>query len=59
MLVIDDVLATGGTAEAASNLVRRLGAKVVEVACLIEIPVLQGRKKVTAPVYSLLALADE
>ena len=59
VLIIDDVLATGGTARAASDLVERLGAQVVEVACLIELPALQGRKKVRAPVYSLIAVDGE
>ncbi len=59
VLIIDDVLATGGTAQAASELVERLGAQVVEVACLIELPALQGRKKIKAPVYSLLAVEGE
>jgi adenine phosphoribosyltransferase len=59
VLIIDDVLATGGTARAAADLVERLGATVVEVACLIELPALQGRKKIHAPVYSLLAVDGE
>ncbi|NNM44133.1 MAG: adenine phosphoribosyltransferase [Chlamydiae bacterium] len=59
VLIIDDVLATGGTVRAASALVERLGAEVVEVACLIEISPLQGRKKIKAPVYSLLTVGGE
>lgn len=46
VLIIDDVLATGGTAQAASILVERLDAQVVDVACLIEMPLLKGREKV-------------
>jgi len=56
VLVIDDVLATGGTAAAACELIQRLKGRVVEVACLIEIAVLKGRTRVPAPVFSLLAL---
>lgn len=56
VLVIDDVLATGGTAAAACALVKRLGADVVEVACLIELPVLKGRDKVPCPVFSLISI---
>lgn len=56
VLVIDDVLATGGTAAAACALVERLGAEVAEVAVLIELPILKGREKVGHPVFSLLSI---
>lgn len=56
VVIIDDVLATGGTADAAAQLVERLGAEVVEFACLLELSFLNGREKVARPVYSLLAL---
>lgn len=56
ILVIDDVLATGGTAEAASDLIRRLGGEVFEVACMIEISALKGRDRVTSPVFTLIAV---
>lgn len=56
VVIIDDVLATGGTARAACELVKRLNAQVVEVACLIELPSLNGQKKVAHPVYSLIAI---
>lgn len=44
VLVVDDVLATGGTLKAARNLARRLGAEVVGASVLIEIEALQGRR---------------
>lgn len=56
VLIIDDVLATGGTAQAASILVERIGSQVVEVACLIELPQLKGRERVKFPVYSLIGV---
>jgi adenine phosphoribosyltransferase len=56
VLIIDDVLATGGTAAAACALVKRLGGEIFEVACLIELPILKGRKRIDYPVYSLLAI---
>ncbi len=56
VLIIDDVLATGGTAQAASVLVEQLGAQVVEVACVIELPFLKGREKVQFPIFSLVAI---
>ncbi|GIH22930.1 adenine phosphoribosyltransferase [Acrocarpospora phusangensis] len=45
VLVVDDVLATGGTAAAAVDLVRRAGAQVVAVSFLMELSFLAGREK--------------
>ena len=46
VLVIDDLLATGGTAVAACNLVRKAGADVVAAAFIIELDPLKGREKI-------------
>jgi adenine phosphoribosyltransferase len=46
VLIVDDVLATGGTAEATAALVERLGGKVVGIACLVELSFLKGREKI-------------
>ena len=55
VLIVDDVLATGGTVSAVSELVEKLGAQVVEVACLIELTFLKGREKLRQiPVFSLI-----
>lgn len=55
VLVIDDLLATGGTASAAIQLVRRLGGEVVECAFVIELAFLGGRARLDpVPTFSLL-----
>jgi adenine phosphoribosyltransferase len=55
VLILDDVLATGGTAAATASLVERLGGDVVGIAVLIELPELAGRERLAAyPVTSLL-----
>ena len=47
VLVIDDVLATGGTAQATATLVRRAGAEIVGIAIIMELTFLGGRAKLT------------
>ncbi|KAM3322041.1 adenine phosphoribosyltransferase 4 [Capsicum chacoense] len=54
-LVVDDLIATGGTLCAAMNLLERAGAEVVECACVIEIPELKGKEKLNGkPLYVLV-----
>jgi len=58
VLVVDDVLATGGTAEAAAKLVRAHGAAVVGFTFLIELDFLKGRARLAGePVEALLHYA--
>jgi adenine phosphoribosyltransferase len=45
VLLVDDLLATGGTAEAGIKLIERLGAEVVACAFVVDLPDLGGRKK--------------
>lgn len=55
VLVIDDLLATGGTAAAAVNLVEKTGGEVVELAFLIELAFLQGRERLgDIPAYAMI-----
>ncbi|XP_008792565.2 adenine phosphoribosyltransferase 1-like [Phoenix dactylifera] len=54
-LVIDDLIATGGTLCAAVRLIERAGAEVVECACVIELPELKGRERLgDRPVFVLV-----
>lgn len=55
VLLIDDLLATGGTAEAAAILLQKVGARILEATFLIELSFLNGRKKIRhCPVRSLV-----
>ena len=45
VVIIDDLIATGGTLEAAARLVEQLGGEVVRIVCLIELTDLKGREK--------------
>lgn len=55
VLVVDDLLATGGTAAATVDLLRKLGAEIVGCAFMIELRFLQGRQKIEdCAVHSLM-----
>ena len=55
VLLLDDLLATGGTAAAAAALVQKLGAQILEISFLIELGFLGGRQKLSQyPVSSLV-----
>jgi len=54
VLIVDDVLATGGTAKATADLVKSCGGNVVCAAFLVELTGLGGRKLLDCPVYSLV-----
>lgn len=62
VLLIDDLIATGGTMVAAANLIKRLGADVVEAAAIIDLPDLGGSAKLKAQgieVYSICEFDGE
>lgn len=55
VLIVDDLMATGGTAKAVTELVEQLGGKVVALAFLIELEFLKGRSKLDSyEVFSLI-----
>ncbi|WKN43232.1 adenine phosphoribosyltransferase [Tunicatimonas pelagia] len=55
VVIHDDVLATGGTAAAACELVQRLGGEVVQVSFLVELSFLNGKEKIKQhPIFSLV-----
>lgn len=58
VLVVDDLIATGGTAAATVQLLRRIGAEVVETAVVIELPELDGRARLTRLSVPLFALVS-
>ena len=58
VLLVDDLIATGGTAEAAIRLLRRTGAEIVGCAFVIDLPDLGGRKRVEDMGLEVLALCE-
>jgi adenine phosphoribosyltransferase len=56
VVLVDDLIATGGTLEAAVRLIEQLGASVVRVLCLLELKGLHGRERITGcPVETVVA----
>ena len=55
IVLLDDLLATGGTMNAAAQLLRKSGAEVMAGACLIELAFLNGRGKLDIPVTTLVS----
>lgn len=55
VLIVDDLLATGGTAAATVHLIRQLGGEIVSLAFLVELQFLKGREKLNGcDVYSMI-----
>ncbi len=58
VLVLDDLLATGGTAAAAAELAEEAGGQVEEIAFIVELADLDGRKKLRWPIHPLLIYGE-
>src|SRR5438477_1704193 len=54
VLIVDDLLATGGTMQACVELVKKLGGEILGIAVLIELVGLKGRGKMPSPVHSVI-----
>jgi len=54
VLLIDDLIATGGTAKAAASLIKKVGANCVEACFILELDFLKGREKMGTNVYSII-----
>jgi adenine phosphoribosyltransferase len=52
VLLVDDLIATGGTAEAATTLIEKIGGKIVECCFVIDLPDIGGRKRLEKKGYS-------
>lgn len=55
VIVLDDLLATGGTMAAAVTLLEKVGAEVAAIGCLIELTFLGGRDRLKVPTHTLLS----
>ncbi|TFK55772.1 adenine phosphoribosyltransferase [Heliocybe sulcata] len=58
VVVVDDLIATGGSAKAAGELVAKQGGKTLEYLFIIELAFLKGGQKLDAPVYSIVQSDD-
>ena len=60
VLVIDDLIATGGTAQASCNLIEKIGGQVVECGFVIDLPALKGKEKLSRwNVFSIVEFEGE
>ncbi|KZP32892.1 adenine phosphoribosyltransferase [Athelia psychrophila] len=58
VIVIDDLMATGGSAKAAGELIAQQGCKTLEYLFIIELEFLKGHEKLDGPVYSIVKSND-
>lgn len=59
VLVVDDLIATGGTAKATAELVEKLGGVVLECAFIVELPELRGAERLARPYYAMVEFEGE
>jgi len=60
VLLIDDLIATGGTALASTQLIEKLGGKIIEIGFIIDLPDLKGKEKITKwPVFTMVEFKGE
>jgi adenine phosphoribosyltransferase len=60
VILVDDLIATGGTAAAAVNLVEKLGGEILECAFVIDLPDLNGKQKLNGhKVFTLVEFEGE
>jgi adenine phosphoribosyltransferase len=60
IVIVDDLIATGGTVGATVKLVKKLGANILECAFIVELPDLKGRDQIQdCPVYSIIQFEGE
>ncbi|ORX33529.1 adenine phosphoribosyltransferase [Kockovaella imperatae] len=58
VIVIDDLIATGGSAAAAGELIKQSGGKTLEYLFIVSLPFLNGDKKLDAPSYAMIEAED-
>ncbi|MBW2977244.1 adenine phosphoribosyltransferase [Candidatus Woesearchaeota archaeon] len=58
VLLVDDLIATGGTALAAANLIKKLSGNIVECSFIIDLPELGGKKKLEQAGYNVFNLVE-
>ncbi|WVQ76709.1 adenine phosphoribosyltransferase [Cryptococcus sp. DSM 104548] len=58
VIVIDDLIATGGSAAAAGELIKKAGGETLEYLFIVGLPFLKGHEKLDAPVYSMIEAED-
>jgi len=58
VLIVDDLIATGGTALAACNLIKKIGGEVIECSLIVDLPELGGKKKLTDAGFKVFNLVE-
>ena len=58
VLLVDDLIATGGTMLAAANLIKKLGGNVIECSCIVDLPDIGGKKRLQKAGYNVFNLVE-